>query len=127
MTRVGRNAHRSSGRGIGIHGLACSDCVVIVRPKKVKMATKILFALRVILSQNWAKPLVERGTGASYVSHRSLLALPIPLGVCTRYRRQFQIFKHAQQIKSARQSQQAVETVAERIATLCTQPNCSDV
>jgi tRNA1(Val) A37 N6-methylase TrmN6 len=108
MSRVGRNAHRSCGRGIGIKGMACSDCIIIVRPNRVRMGTRILFALRIVLSQPWAKPLVERGTGASYISHRSLLELPVPMGACERYPRLFKKFERAERVKSARQSTAAV-------------------
>ena len=46
---------------------------------------KILFHLKVVLSQEWAKPLLMRGTGASYISHRSLLEFPLPMGFSDGY------------------------------------------
>ncbi len=119
MVRVGRNAYRSFGRGIGIHGMACSDCVVIVRPRNVRLGTKLLFALRVILAQEWARPLLERGTGASYISHRSLLELPIPMDVCSHYPRHFEAFRNSERIRSGKNSQSAVQVVAGLVDRLC--------
>jgi hypothetical protein len=118
MSRVGRNACRSTGRGIGINGISCSDCVVIVRPKSVKLGREILFALRVVLSLDWAKPLVERGTGARYISQNSLLDLSIPMGVWNKYPRQFQAFVNGEGAKSGNQSRCAVQAVAKHIGEL---------
>lgn len=120
MSRVGRNAHRSCGRGIGIQGMACSDCVIIVRPKNKRMGTRILFALRAVLSQEWAKPLVERGTGASYISHQSMLDLPIPFGACERYPKLFERFERSERVKASRQSAAAIRAVGTWIGKLLT-------
>lgn len=120
MSRVGRNAYQTCGRGIGIQGMACSDCIIIIRPNNVRMGSRILFALRVVLSQEWAKPLVERGTGASYISHRSLLELPIPLGACERYSRLFEKFDRAERVKAPHQSASAVKAVGTWIEKLRT-------
>jgi tRNA1(Val) A37 N6-methylase TrmN6 len=116
MSRVGRNASRSAGRGIGICGMSCSDCVIIIRPKAAGLTLKLLFALRVILSFAWAKPLVERGTGASYISHNCLLELPLPIDAWKRYPRQYQLFAEGERARSAEQSHRAVEAVAKQMA-----------
>jgi tRNA1(Val) A37 N6-methylase TrmN6 len=118
MARVGRNAGRSVGLGIGMCGMSCSDCVIIVRPKKPRFGLRLLFALRVLLSLEWAKALVERGTGASYVSHGSLLGLRIPMGVCKRYPQQFRRFVEGERARSARRSSGAVKAVQKHIERL---------
>lgn len=115
MLRVGRNACRSAGKGIGLQGMSCSDCVLIVRPKKVGMSLRVLFALKAILSNTWARPLVERGTGATYIGSNNLLDLPIPMGVCDRYPLQFHRFAAAEKSHSSCRSLAVVNNVAQRL------------
>lgn len=118
MQRVGRSACRSAGKGIGLQGMACSDCVLILRPKKSGTSLRLLFALRAILSNAWARPLVERGTGATYISSNSLLDLPIPMGVCDRYPAQFRRFADAEKSQSASRSFAVVSNIAQRLSEL---------
>ena len=72
IKRVGRNCSQSLGSAVGITTRTCSDCVLIVRPFAPSKSTQLLFALRCLLNARWARPLVERGTGASYLSRDSL-------------------------------------------------------
>ena len=52
--------------------MPCSDCVIIIRPKVSQLSVSLLFALRALFGADWTKPLLERGTGASYVSQDNL-------------------------------------------------------
>ena len=120
MARVGRNACQTAGRGRGITGMACSDCVLIIRPKDPAAVLEILFALRIILALEWSNSLLERGTGASYVSHNGLLELLIPMNACSKYTKQFYRFLRAERARSPRQSSCAVNSVAIELANLLT-------
>jgi tRNA1(Val) A37 N6-methylase TrmN6 len=115
MSRVGRAASRSVGRGIGITGMACSDCVLIIRPKNYRTSLKILFALRFVLCPEWIQPLVERGTGATYVSHKSLLDLRIPADLWKRYPAQFRKFVNAERSRNAHLASEAIRAVSGQI------------
>ena len=82
IKRVGRNCARSSGMAIDLEGLACSDCVLIMRPKNGISSTEMLFALRFLLCSCGLTQLIERGTGASYITENGLRNLMIPIGLC---------------------------------------------
>lgn len=116
--RVGRGCHLSFGRPIGIVGLACSDCVLIVRPLSARSTTRLLFAIRCVLAMSWAKPLLERGTGASYITEDSLRKLILPVGVSERYPRYFAQFAQAIERKASRRAQRAVLRVAAHLQSL---------
>ena len=122
ISRVGRNAYRSCGLGIQLNGMSCSDCVLIIRPNRSDHTLEILFALRIMLSQEWVKPLLMRGTGASYISHSSLLDLPIPMGASRRYPSIFQVFASAERARTTAKSQMAIQEVSRRI--LRSTPRC---
>ena len=111
MSRVGRAAFRSIGRGIGIIGMACSDCVLIIRPKNYRISLKTLFALRFLLCHDWIQPLIERGTGATYVSHLSLLELRIPEDLWKKYPTQFRRFVAAERACNSELAFEAIGAV----------------
>lgn len=115
MSRVGRAASRSVGRGIGISGMACSDCVMIIRPKNYRTSLKTLFALRFVLCHEWIQPLVERGTGATYVSHLNLLDLRIPDDLWKCYPAQFRKFVAAERAYNSESASEAVRAVSLKI------------
>ena len=115
ISRVGRNAYRSCGLGIQLDGMSCSDCVLIVRPNSGTQNLEVLFALKIMLSQEWVKPLLMRGTGASYISHRSLLDLPIPLGARSRYPGIFQAFASGETTETTAKFQSAIQEISGHI------------
>lgn len=94
--RVGRNCHRSFGRPLGLVGFPCSDCVLIVRPKDSHNSLQLLFAVQVLLEVNWAGPLIERGTGARYITHESVLDLAIPTKLHKCFAGTYALFVEAQ-------------------------------
>jgi tRNA1(Val) A37 N6-methylase TrmN6 len=95
IKRVGRDCSQSLGRPIGMTDRSCSDCVLIVRPQVPSESTRLLFALRCLLSAGWARALVERGTGAAYLSRDSLVALRVPFALPQIYPREFDQYRRA--------------------------------
>jgi tRNA1(Val) A37 N6-methylase TrmN6 len=80
VKRVGRNCSQSIGIAPRIYGLACTDCIFILRPRDYKVSIPILLALRIIANSKFGAKLIERGVGAKYISTKSLLRLIIPYG-----------------------------------------------
>ena len=85
IKRVGRNCAGSIGVPVDLKGLACSDCLFILRPKEGFDSIKILLALRFILCSTMGRSLLERGTGASYLTEATLKGLSIPVGIADRH------------------------------------------
>lgn len=115
VKRVGRNCHKTFGRPLGLQGIPCSDCVLIIRPKKSGISTHLLFSLRTLFELDWSKPLLERGTGASYVSHESLLKTCLPTRLHKCFPKLYASFLAAQNGASSAMAQQAVRCAAWRI------------
>lgn len=120
MSRVGRTASRSIGRGVGIVGMACSDCVLIIRPKNYRTSLKTLFALRFVLWHDWIQPLVERGTGATYISHLSILQLNVPTNLWKKFPAQFQKFADAERACNSKNASDAIGAIVVRMQKLKT-------
>lgn len=95
VKRVGRRSSRTFGRALRCVGMECTDCVMVVRPLQPGTSTKILFAVRCLLGLPWVAPLVERGTGASYITEASLNALVVPMGLHRRFSKSFHKYKAA--------------------------------
>ncbi|MDT7543141.1 MAG: hypothetical protein QOE33_3045 [Acidobacteriota bacterium] len=95
MKRVGRICSSSAGKIIGHIGCASSDCLLIIRPNDVAMSLRLLFALRIILGFDFGAQLVERGTGAPYITEKSMLDLVIPLKLANIYHRQYSAYHEA--------------------------------
>ncbi len=81
VKRVGRWCVQSIGKIVGHEKCACSDCLLIIRPKRMEMSSKLLFSLRVLLSAHEGSHLMERGTGATYMSEGDLRKLFVPIGL----------------------------------------------
>jgi tRNA1(Val) A37 N6-methylase TrmN6 len=116
IQRVGRNCHKTLGRPTSLKGLACSDCVLIVRPNDVRQSTRFLFSLRTLLHTEWTRPLLEKGTGASYVSHKSLLGLPIPMKLNECFPKIYALFVDAQRAQSPAGMLHAVQLASMRLS-----------
>jgi N-6 DNA methylase len=99
VKRVGRNCANSFGRAVGHVGSAVSDCVLIVRPKNVNESTKVLFALRFLLSCDFGAALIEHGSGASYLTEADLKELLVPLNLAERNVVAFQKYKKAVELR----------------------------
>lgn len=95
MSRVGRSCSATVGASWGNEGRKCSDCVMLIRPKKTADATRILFALRIAVGFEILRSLLERGTGACYVTADALTRFRIPLGVVEGYSREYALYRGA--------------------------------
>lgn len=100
VKRVGRDCRLSFGKPVALEGLPCSDCVLIVRPNDRISSDKLLFAIRTMLEFGFSKGLLERGTGASYMSHTSVGEFPIPINLDKTYPKLFSEFCNAQRSRS---------------------------
>lgn len=79
IKRIGRRCSQSIGRTIDLEGYACSDCVLIIRSKNWNMNLKLSFALRFLLCCDKGAKLLERGTGATYITEKDLANLYVPI------------------------------------------------
>jgi tRNA1(Val) A37 N6-methylase TrmN6 len=89
LKRVGRNCSSTLGTVTDAHGYASSDCITILRPLKPEESLKLFFATRIILASKLGAALMERGTGASYVTTEQLSHLQIPINLAAVYRNLF--------------------------------------
>lgn len=95
MKRVARNCAASVGLLLKVSGRACSDCLLIIRPRRPALRLKVLFTLRVLLASSTGAALVERGTGARYISATWLARLRVPINLASWYPRHYDAFKEA--------------------------------
>ena len=85
VKRVSRKCAQTVGLVLGHEDCAVSDCVLILRPQNVKMALEILFSLRFLIAFNLGAGLLERGTGATYLTESDLRELLIPIGLAKEH------------------------------------------
>ena len=95
LKRVGRFPSQTFGRTSGVIGMECSDCVIVVRPKRTKQSTRILFALRCLAGISGISQLLEKGTGACYVTEKSLNELAVPAALHKKFPKSYQKYKVA--------------------------------
>lgn len=81
IKRVSRKCSTSIGIVKNSVGVPCTDCLLIIRPKKADLSIRLLFALRTLLSFDYAPALIERGTGATYITETDLRRLLIPVNL----------------------------------------------
>ena len=79
IKRVSRKCSQTVGLVLEHEGCAVSDCVLILRPQNVEMSLEILFSLRFLIAFNLGACLLERGTGATYLTESDLRELLIPI------------------------------------------------
>jgi len=113
VKRVSRNCSQSFGRGLGIIGMPCSDCVIVIRPNRQRSSSRLLFALRCLSTLEATRTKIESGTGAAYVTLNELLTLRVPIGIDRRFPRLFKTFCEALRRKNGRKLA-AVERSAHR-------------
>jgi tRNA1(Val) A37 N6-methylase TrmN6 len=96
VKRVGRACSASVGKVIGSVGKASSDCILILRPRSAFIETSLLlFAIRVIATSAVGPALFESGTGASYLTERTLSSILIPRNLEKFYPSYFSKYKRA--------------------------------
>jgi len=78
LKRVGRKCSHTLAQNRAVHNKQCSDCILVIRPSNQKMSTRLLLATRVLLESKIGPPLVERGSGASYITESALESFLIP-------------------------------------------------
>jgi type I restriction enzyme M protein len=92
VKRVSRNCHLTFG--IYNHNESTiSDCVFRIRPSGNLTSDQLLFAIRVIYSNPLGKKLLVKGTGASYISAKSLMEAPIPINLHELFPDEFRQYK----------------------------------
>lgn len=95
IKRVGRHCSGSLGLNTEIDGKRCSACLFLLRPNAPEERDQILFGARLVLCSALGQALVERGTGASYITTSALLGLSIPFGAALMYPKEFRQFQRA--------------------------------
>ena len=90
IKRVSRKCSQTVGLVLEHEGCAVSDCILILRPQKVEMGFEILFSLRFLIAFNLGACLLERGTGATYLTESDLKKLLIPIGLAKEHACLFQ-------------------------------------
>lgn len=78
VKRVSRNCSQSFGLAYGILGAPVSDCVLVIRPRAVNSSIRLLFAIRCLMALDFGPALLEKGTGASYLSQNELRNFKLP-------------------------------------------------
>lgn len=97
VVRVGRNCALSFGHAGNVRGYECSDCVLILRPSQENDSFRILFALRTLLAWSKGANLIERGTGAAYITMRDIANVSIPYNLADFYPEIFSKYSEATQ------------------------------
>lgn len=95
IKRVGRECSFSLGTIKGYRKVPCTDCILIIRPKVGVSQISLLLELRLVLMTEWGKNIIERGTGASYLTKKDLLNLHIPRKIPKVFKREYSKFKMA--------------------------------
>jgi hypothetical protein len=95
IKRVSRNCVSSIGLVSDHKNNYCSDCLLIIRPISKIRSVRLLFTLRTIYSGNLGRKLLERGTGATYVTEGDLLNLKIPMNLYKFYSKSYDRYRTA--------------------------------
>jgi tRNA1(Val) A37 N6-methylase TrmN6 len=95
VKRVSRNCAKTFGIPIQLTGALCSDCVFVIRPVIKEDTLKILFSLRCLFAIESAVTIIERGTGAAYLSKGGLQALSIPVNLFENVKPLYRRYKAA--------------------------------
>ncbi len=126
LQRVGRNSLKTLGRPKGLSGLSCSDCVLLIRTKDPHASTRLLFSLQALFAVNWTRALLERGTGASYISHERLLELSIPTKLHECFPRTYASYLAAHGRKSFGKMLKAAQVAGKYLERVVTGESCID-
>lgn len=116
VRRVGRASCRSFGLAPAIAGYHATDCVFVIRPgAAAPHALRLLFGVKLVTSFTWSAPLLERGTGARYLSKNSLTSLPIPVGAPDLFADDFVSFSHAHDARNPHTAGLAIAKAAAKL------------
>lgn len=118
VRRVGRASHETFGGAEELHGLQYSDCVLVIRPNEEESSIAILFALQAIFINAWVKALVERGTGANYISLKSLSDVLIPVNLNMQFHSAFRLYRKALDAKAVSDAQDVIRAVSDSLFKL---------
>lgn len=86
IRRVGRNNQLTLGDAALVAGLLATDCVFVIRPDASIGTLELLFAIERLFARDWITSVLERGTGARYLTRSSLEQLQVPLAASTVFR-----------------------------------------
>lgn len=117
VKRVGRGCSDSFGLCVGLTGVQCSDCVLIIRPRSNSTTLKLLFALRSMVELASLRTILEKGTGAPYISEIALRTLPVPVAAADAFPDEFRRFQPAYRTHSAIRMWEAAQAVAVELDT----------
>ena len=115
VKRVGRQSCNSFGLYISEPGLQCSDCVFIVRPRNGVETETLLFAMKSLMELKWTHALLERGTGARYITISSLDDFWVPISLGDVFSDQFSMFVGALRNMSYTNLVESLRPVADRV------------
>ena len=121
VARVGRNCSKTFSKFIGLEGFNLTDCVYCIRSKNSVESLEILFAIKVLMNFSWSGYILERGTGATYMSKSDLESLEIPIKLAEEWPDQFADFKQAISRRNHDSCQSAIEETCQALA-----PNLSN-
>ncbi len=94
VKRVSRRCSATFGLYAGIAGQQCTECILIIRSNKIAPEA-LLFALRCCAHPDLLSPLLERGTGATYISSEILRDIHVPTALSKRFRHKFRQYVNA--------------------------------
>ena len=114
VRRVGRGCAKSIGPIIGHVDHACSDCILLIRSMDRLSSRSLLFVLRVLVVWGQGFSLVERGTGAAYITESALLELLVPVALPLVFDAEFASYEKAFKKKDSI-SMRAIEANVHRI------------
>lgn len=89
VKRVGRNCLDSFGLVRVDRKQPVTDCILVIRPNKSEDKYKILLSLRVLYSHKNGTPLLQKGTGAKYISSSGLSEAKVIIDLDKSYRGQY--------------------------------------
>ncbi|GGB86421.1 hypothetical protein GCM10011352_10410 [Marinobacterium zhoushanense] len=93
LKRVGRNCVLTFGIYLLERRQIISDCILILRSKGIVDPIEALFSIRSIYANSLGRKLLQKGTGAQYITINSLGELLIPIGVDKKFNDEFYRYK----------------------------------
>ena len=110
VKRVGRDAALTFGRYFG-EPMPFSDCILSLRPRNGVGSTQLLFAIRTLVGWRVGARLLEKSTGATYISAHTLSALTVPVHLNRQFPKLYRKYKRAIQMSDASASLEIEENV----------------